>query len=79
MRLQLLADASIDPDNITAGTDCGFETFMGFGNVSHRVAKEKLHEGKAVFRNREREMAKKLGQLTRRYDLLFLEDHPLQS
>ncbi|MFQ5871672.1 MAG: hypothetical protein ACE5IB_05905, partial [Candidatus Geothermarchaeales archaeon] len=42
MRLQLLADAGIDPDNITAGTDCGFETFMGFGNVSHRVAKEKL-------------------------------------
>lgn len=42
------------------------------------VAASKLHEGKAVFRKREREMAKKLGQLTKRYDLLFLEDYSLQ-
>jgi methionine synthase II (cobalamin-independent) len=30
-----------------AGTDCGFETFMGFGNLSRRVAKEKLRSAAA--------------------------------
>ncbi len=42
MRLTSLAQAGIDPDKIWAGTDCGFETFMAFGNVSYRTAKAKL-------------------------------------
>jgi 5-methyltetrahydropteroyltriglutamate--homocysteine methyltransferase len=31
-----------DPKNLLGGTDCGFETFMGFGNVTHEVALHKL-------------------------------------
>ncbi len=31
-----------DPRNLLGGTDCGFETFLGFGNVTHAVALQKL-------------------------------------
>ena len=31
-----------DPRNLLGGTDCGFETFLGFGNVTHEVALHKL-------------------------------------
>ncbi|HYM39225.1 MAG TPA: hypothetical protein VEY12_03630 [Thermoplasmata archaeon] len=31
-----------DPKNLLGGTDCGFETFLGFGNVTHEVALHKL-------------------------------------
>lgn len=31
-----------DPKNLLGGTDCGFETFLGFGNVTHEVALQKL-------------------------------------
>ncbi len=42
LRLTSLAEAGVSPDKIWAGTDCGFETFMAFGNVTYRTAKEKL-------------------------------------
>jgi 5-methyltetrahydropteroyltriglutamate--homocysteine methyltransferase len=31
-----------DPRNLLGGTDCGFETFLGFDNVTHEVALHKL-------------------------------------
>ncbi len=31
-----------NPKNLMGGTDCGFETFLGFGNVTHEVALHKL-------------------------------------
>ena len=31
-----------DPDNLLGGTDCGFQTFLGFDNVTHAVALHKL-------------------------------------
>ncbi len=31
-----------DPKNLLGGTDCGFETFLGFDNVTHEVALHKL-------------------------------------
>ncbi len=31
-----------DPRRLLGGTDCGFETFLGFGNVTHEVALHKL-------------------------------------
>ena len=31
-----------DPRGLSGGTDCGFETFLGFGNVTHEVALQKL-------------------------------------
>ncbi|MHB8701117.1 MAG: uroporphyrinogen decarboxylase/cobalamine-independent methonine synthase family protein [Nitrososphaerales archaeon] len=34
--------AKIDPNYLLGGTDCGFETFAGFGNVSYPVALLKL-------------------------------------
>lgn len=32
----------IDPKNLLGGTDCGFQTFLGFDNVTHAVALHKL-------------------------------------
>ncbi|MGH2638267.1 MAG: hypothetical protein ACRDF4_03135, partial [Rhabdochlamydiaceae bacterium] len=32
----------INPENLLAGTDCGFETFASFGNVTYPVAIQKL-------------------------------------
>jgi 5-methyltetrahydropteroyltriglutamate--homocysteine methyltransferase len=31
-----------DPKNLLGGTDCGFQTFLGFDNVTHEVALHKL-------------------------------------
>ena len=31
-----------DPRNLLGGTDCGFQTFLGFDNVTHEVALHKL-------------------------------------
>lgn len=31
-----------DPKNLLGGTDCGFQTFLGFDNVTHAVALHKL-------------------------------------
>ncbi len=31
-----------DPKNLLGGTDCGFQTFLGFDNVTHTVALQKL-------------------------------------
>lgn len=31
-----------DPGNLLGGTDCGFQTFLGFDNVTHEVALHKL-------------------------------------
>jgi len=39
------------------------------------IATSKLHEGTAIFRRRETEMKKKLQQLTRSYQIVFLEDY----
>jgi len=32
----------INQDNLMAGTDCGFSTFAGFGNVDENIAYKKL-------------------------------------
>jgi len=32
----------INKDNLMAGTDCGFSTFAGFGNVDENIAYKKL-------------------------------------
>ncbi len=32
----------LDPKNLLGGTDCGFQTFLGFDNVTHEVALHKL-------------------------------------
>jgi len=39
------------------------------------IATSKLYKGKAVFRKREREMVEKLTELTKSYDIVFLEDY----
>jgi 5-methyltetrahydropteroyltriglutamate--homocysteine methyltransferase len=44
-----------DPRNLLGGTDCGFETFLGFDNVTHLVALQKLEslaQGAAIASNR---------------------------
>lgn len=42
-RLGRLTDIDrIDPSDLLGGTDCGFETFAGFGNVTHTVGLQKL-------------------------------------
>ncbi len=41
MRLDQVADA-IGPEHTWGNTDCGFETFMGFNNVTHAVGLLKL-------------------------------------
>ncbi|MDG6982779.1 MAG: hypothetical protein JRM74_04920 [Nitrososphaerota archaeon] len=51
-RLELLAGTGkIRPDDLLGGTDCGFETFAGMGNVNREVGLQKLHalaEGAAL-------------------------------
>jgi len=43
LRLDNMAKVEeIDPDNLFAGTDCGFETFAGMANVTKAVALRKL-------------------------------------
>ena len=32
----------VDPDQLMAGTDCGFSTFAGFGNVDENIVYKKL-------------------------------------
>ena len=32
----------IDKENLMAGTDCGFSTFAGFGNIDENIAYKKL-------------------------------------
>ena len=39
------------------------------------IAASKLYKGRAVFRRREREMVEKLAELTKSYDIVFLEDY----
>jgi len=39
------------------------------------LAASKLYKGKAVFRKREREMASRLKELSKKYDLVFLGDY----
>jgi 5-methyltetrahydropteroyltriglutamate--homocysteine methyltransferase len=41
-RLELAAAALGDPQRILAGTDCGFETSIGFGSVAEDVVWAKL-------------------------------------
>jgi len=42
-RLESLASiGKIDPDRLYGGTDCGFETFAYFGNVTYQVGLQKL-------------------------------------
>ena len=50
-RLRLASIDKINPNNILGGTDCGFETFANFGNVSYVVGLQKLEalaEGAAL-------------------------------
>lgn len=43
LRIKRVADIEkIGPEKLLAGTDCGFETFAGFGNVAYPVAIQKL-------------------------------------
>ncbi|MGI0091558.1 MAG: hypothetical protein ACREBS_07610 [Nitrososphaerales archaeon] len=43
IRLERVASLEkVGPDNILAGTDCGFETFAKFGKLTHTVALQKL-------------------------------------
>jgi 5-methyltetrahydropteroyltriglutamate--homocysteine methyltransferase len=46
-RLELVARAVGDPRRVIAGTDCGFGTAAGFGEVAHGVVWEKLHSLRA--------------------------------
>ena len=39
------------------------------------VAASKLYKGKAVFKTKEREMVERLTELTKSYDVVFLEDY----
>jgi predicted nucleic acid-binding protein len=39
------------------------------------IAASKLYKGRAVFRRREREMIEKLTELTKSYNMLFIEDY----
>ena len=32
----------LGPENVLGGTDCGFETFAHWGNVTYEVGKQKL-------------------------------------
>jgi 5-methyltetrahydropteroyltriglutamate--homocysteine methyltransferase len=41
-RLQRIADAVGDPGRIMAGTDCGFETSVGYGKVNDQIVWQKL-------------------------------------
>jgi 5-methyltetrahydropteroyltriglutamate--homocysteine methyltransferase len=41
-RLQRIADAVGDPRRIMAGTDCGFETSVGYGKVNDQIVWQKL-------------------------------------
>ncbi len=42
-RLERFGDIDgFDPKNLLGGTDCGFQTFLGFDNVTHEVALHKL-------------------------------------
>ena len=50
-RLERLAGGKIGPDDLLGGTDCGFETFAGMGNVTREVGLQKLQalaEGAAL-------------------------------
>ena len=40
--LSLAETGKIDPDRLYGGTDCGFETFAYFGNVTYQVGLQKL-------------------------------------
>lgn len=42
MRLKIYAEIGVPPENLLAGTDCGFETFAGFNNVPYKVGLQKL-------------------------------------
>ncbi len=43
LKLHSLSDIDdIGPERVLGGTDCGFETFTGFGNVSKNIALRKL-------------------------------------
>ncbi|MCP8321920.1 MAG: hypothetical protein H3Z52_13445, partial [archaeon] len=42
---------------------------------SYVIAASKLYGGKAVFRKREREMEEKFAELTKNYNVVFLEDY----
>ncbi|NIQ04949.1 MAG: hypothetical protein GWO20_04200 [Candidatus Korarchaeota archaeon] len=51
MRLKIYAEIGISPENLLAGTDCGFETFAGINNVPYKVGLQKLRaeaEGTAL-------------------------------
>ena len=39
---RLAAIDKLGPDKVLGGTDCGFETFANFGNVTHTVGLQKL-------------------------------------
>ena len=39
---ELLLSKVINKDQIIAGTDCGFSTFAGFGNVDENIVYKKL-------------------------------------
>ena len=41
-RLEQYIDAGIPPENLYAGTDCGFATFAAVNNVTYQVALQKL-------------------------------------
>lgn len=43
LRLERVATIDkIDPNDVLGGTDCGFETFANFGNVTHLAGLQKL-------------------------------------
>lgn len=43
LRLERVATIDkIDPNDVLGGTDCGFETFANFGNITHRAGLQKL-------------------------------------
>jgi 5-methyltetrahydropteroyltriglutamate--homocysteine methyltransferase len=42
MRLKTYAEIGIPPENLLAGTDCGFETFAGSNNIPYKIGLQKL-------------------------------------